>query len=90
MAIRQLKAYEEFIEFITSLPTLEAISQYTLSSEAQARISTLLEANRNRRLMDAEVAELDDYQEVSRMVRRAKIRALAKLAELNKMAPTSS
>ncbi|MHB8628481.1 MAG: hypothetical protein ACYDBJ_19945 [Aggregatilineales bacterium] len=81
MAIQNLKVYEEFVDFITSAPSPDQIAEYYMSSESQARVSELLEANQNRRLTDAESAELDDYQEVGRIIRRTKILAHAKLAK---------
>ena len=46
MAIAQSTAYEEFVEFITSSPTLEQMADFRLSDTSEARISYLLEANR--------------------------------------------
>lgn len=73
--------YDEFAEFITSEPTLEQIVQFQVSEMAQSRISELLAANRNRRLTDSEEIELNEYQRLEHIVRRAKIRALQKLAQ---------
>jgi hypothetical protein len=80
MAVVRTSIYDEFIDFITSLPPLAEIVEYTMPPSAQARVSELLEANRNRRLTDAEAAELDDYERLEHMIRRAKIHALQKLA----------
>jgi hypothetical protein len=79
MVIKQVSAYDEFVEFITALPALEEIVNYTTSPTAKARVNDLLAANRNRRLTDAELAELDDYERLEHMIRRAKLRALEKL-----------
>ena len=49
---------------------------------AQARVSELLSANRERRLTDAEVNELDDYERLEHMIRRAKMRAFERLARV--------
>lgn len=81
MAMQDLNAYEHFIDFITSSPTLEQIAAYFLPADAQARVSELLYANSNRRLTDLENSELDDYQALGRIVRRTKILAATKLAE---------
>jgi hypothetical protein len=81
MAIKQNHAYDEFIDFITSLPALEEIVNYTMSSATQVRVNELLTANKNRRLTDGEAAELDDYERLEHMIRRAKIRALEKLEQ---------
>jgi hypothetical protein len=82
MAIRQTTAYDQFVEFMASLPSLQEIADYTMSVEAQARIRELLNANSNRRLTDAENAELDEYEQLGRLIRRAKIRAFEKMEEV--------
>ena len=79
MVVKHVSAYDEFVDFITSLPALESIIDYTMSAAAQARINELLDANRNRRLTDAEEAELDEYERLEHMIRRAKIRAFERL-----------
>lgn len=81
MAIKQVSAYDEFVDFITALPALEEIVNYTMSPTAQARVNDLLAANRNRRLTDAELAELEDYERLKHVIRRAKLRALEKLQQ---------
>ena len=79
MQLTQITAYDEFVEFITSLPTLEQIANFTLSASAQARVNELLDANRNRRLTYTEEAELDEYVRLEHIVRKAKLRAYEKL-----------
>jgi len=79
MAIAQSPAYEEFVEFITSSPTLKQIAEFRLSDTAEAQISYLLDANRNGTITDEEEAELDDYLRLEHIMRRAKIRAFEKL-----------
>ena len=79
MAIAQLQAYDEFVEFITSSPTLEQIAEFRLSDVSEAHISGLLEANRTRTLTAAEEAELDEYLRLEHIMRKAKIRAFEKL-----------
>ena len=81
MAIKQVSAYDEFVDFMTSLPSLEEITNYTISLTAQARVNGLLAANRNRRLTDSEAAELDEYERLEHMIRRAKLRAFEKLSQ---------
>jgi hypothetical protein len=81
MAVKSISAYDEFVDFITSLPTLEAIIDYNISPTAQARVSELLAASRNRRLTDAESAELDEYERLEHTIRKAKIRAFERLEE---------
>ncbi len=81
MAVKLLSAYDEFMEFITSLPPLEQVVDYTISPTAQARVSELLSANRNRRLTDSEAAELDEYERLEHMIRRAKIHAFERIEQ---------
>jgi hypothetical protein len=81
MATKPMSAYDEFVDFITTLPALDAIINYSISPTAQTRVNELLTANRNRRLTDAEVAELDDYERLEHMIRRAKIHAMQKLKQ---------
>jgi len=89
MALQKLKAYDEFVEFITAAPSIQEIAAYFMSEEAQSRISELLDANQSRRLTDAESAELDDYQELGRIVRRMKIKAHTRLAAQTAKKPES-
>ena len=79
MAIVQLQAYSEFVEFITSIPTLEEISKFRFSDDTEAHISYLLEQNRQDRITDAETQELDEYLRLEHIMRQMKIRAFEKL-----------
>jgi hypothetical protein len=79
MAIANLAAYDEFVEFITSSPTLEQIADFRLSAEVEDRISDLLEMNRNAHLSPEESVELDEYMRLEHIMRKAKIRAFEKL-----------
>jgi len=81
MVVRQSSAYEEFVEFITSSPTLEQITEFRLSEDAETRISDLLDANRNGNLSLDEAEELDDYLRLEHIMRKAKIRAFEKLGQ---------
>lgn len=79
MAIAHLKAYDEFVDFITSEPSLKAVSEYRLSDESEAHISALLEANREGTISEGETIELDEYLRLEHIMRKAKIRAIEKL-----------
>ena len=79
MAIAHLPAYEDFVEFITSAPTLKQVSELHLSDATEARISTLLTANREGTITPEEIIELDEYVRLERIMRKAKIRAIEKL-----------
>lgn len=81
MAVSRTSAvYDEFIEFITSSPTLEQIAAYQLSEAAEARIDDLQEQNNNGDITADELAELDDYLRIEHLIRMAKIRAREKLS----------
>lgn len=80
MAVSRTSAvYDEFIEFITSSPTLEQIADYHLSDVAEARVHYLLELNNIGDITTDELAELDDYLRIEHLIRMAKIRAREKL-----------
>ena len=79
MAIVQINAYDEFVEFIISSPTLEQIADFRLSEAAEARISALMEANNAGQLTAEQEDEFDEYLRLEHIMRKAKIRALEKL-----------
>lgn len=79
MAIAKLPAYDEFVEFITSAPSLERVSELRLSEKTEARINALLKANREETITPEEVTELDEYLRLEHIMRKAKIRAIEKL-----------
>ncbi len=79
MAIQQRKAYQDFIDFLMSMPAPGQVVKYRISQEEDERISEILHANQNRRLSDAENTELDDYQEIGHLIQWTKIRALQRL-----------
>lgn len=80
MAIARLKAYDEFVEFITSNPTVIQVAEFHLSDETQARIRFLLDVNRNDKLTEADAEELDEYVRLEYIIQKAKVRAYEKLA----------
>ena len=79
MAVRHLSAVDAFIEFMTSLPPIHEVVAYQIPPTDQARVSFLLNANGERRLNDEELVELDEYERLERMIRRAKIHAFQRL-----------
>ncbi len=79
MAIVNVSAYDEFVEFITSSPTLEQLAAFRLSDTTEKYISELLAANRTRTLTAEEEAELDEFLRIEHLMRKAKIRAYEKL-----------
>jgi hypothetical protein len=65
-------AFTEMIDFLSSHPTPEQILAFKISSQAQARLSSLLEKNRETGLSEAESAELDWYEYVHDIMTRLK------------------
>ena len=76
MAIVQINAYDEFVEFIISSPTLEQIADFRLSDTAEAHISTLMEASNAGQMTAEQEAEFDEYLRLEHIMRKAKIRAI--------------
>ncbi len=73
------EVYRYVLEFLASNPSPEAIVNFRPTSEMQARISELLEKNREGQLTPAESAELDEYACINRFVSMLKARAFKEL-----------
>ena len=80
MAVIQLNAYQEIVDFMAARPSLEDMSAFRFSEAAEEHINELLAANRRRRLTDVEAAELDEFDKLEHMMRMIKLTALEKLA----------
>lgn len=80
MAVRYFAAFEDFMALMTALPSPEEVIAYQMSPTDQDRVRFLLAANRERRLTDDESMELDEYERLERMIRRAKIHAFQRQA----------
>ncbi len=74
---------DEVMDFLLSAPTPQAIVALRPSPAAQERLRYLLDGNRNQTLNDAERAELETYLQLEHFVRRLKIRAQEKLADIS-------
>ncbi|KYC39129.1 hypothetical protein WA1_34715 [Scytonema hofmannii PCC 7110] len=72
----------EVLEFLTSLPTPEAIIALRPSKTLQAQISALLEKNHTVGLTPTEEQLWQGYQYLEHIVRMAKARAFVKLKEV--------
>lgn len=72
--------YEEFVNFITSSPTLREIAEFRLSEAIEERIEYLLDQNGEGVLTPDEKSELEDFLRVEHLMRRAKQVALEKMA----------
>lgn len=75
-----VNAYQEIVEFMAARPTLAQMATFRFSDAVEAHVDELLTANRNRRLTDAEAAELDEFDKLEHMMRMVKLTALEKLA----------
>lgn len=67
--------YQEVLDFLISRPTLEEIINFKVSPESQARLSLLLQRNREAMLSPIEEAELDTYQQLEHLIILLKARA---------------
>jgi hypothetical protein len=72
--------YDTFIEFVVEKATPEAILDYQLSPEEKSRAIELLERNNAGTLTTEETQELEQMQQVDRLVTALKARALEALA----------
>jgi hypothetical protein len=79
MAVVQINAYQEIVDFMAAGPTLEDMARFRFSEAVEGRINELLTANRDRRLTDVEAAELDEFDKLEHMMRMIKLTALEKL-----------
>jgi hypothetical protein len=67
--------YREMLDFLASSPTPQQIVDFKLPKDDQERLEELLEKNREERLSDVELAELDVYELVHHSVIRLKAQA---------------
>jgi hypothetical protein len=70
-------AYAEVLDFLITRPTPEEIVAFKVSAEAQERLRTLLDKNREGRLTEIEAAELDLYEQLEHMMILLKAKAHA-------------
>ena len=70
---------DSIIDFLYSLPSPEAIIGLRASKALQARISEMLEKNRNEGLTPAEEVWWEKFEYVEHLIRIAKAKALVQL-----------
>ena len=70
-------AYAEVLDFLITRPTPQNIVAFKISPEAQERIRTLLDKNREGTLTETEAAELDLYEQLEHMMILLKAKAHA-------------
>lgn len=73
MAVAEPPVYQEVYYFLASQPTPEQILAFRPGETTQARIRTLLDANKVGRLTQDEQAELDEFEQVEHFVRMLKL-----------------
>ncbi len=64
----------DFIDFLVSNPSEQAVSDYQFAEQIQERIGTLLENNCLRSLNEADAVELDDYLKLEHVIRVLKLK----------------
>jgi hypothetical protein len=69
--------YAEVLDFLITRPTPQEITAFKVSAEAQERICTLLDKNREGTLTEIETAELDLYEQLEHMMILLKAKAHA-------------
>lgn len=70
-------AYAEVLDFLITRPTPQNIVAFKVSPEAQERIRTLLDKNREGTLTETEAVELDLYEQLEHMMILLKAKAHA-------------
>jgi len=71
------QAYLEVLDFLVTCPTPQDIIAFKVSLEAQERLRSLLDNNREGILTDSEVAELDVYEQLEHLMILMKARAIS-------------
>lgn len=74
------RAFDEIIDFITSMPQPQQVLAYKPSEESQSRLENLLEKKRETALNEAENKELEQFLLIEHLMRVAKARAKKRLA----------
>jgi hypothetical protein len=73
--MRNLRAYEEVIEFIAAGSTSENVAAFRPSESARERLAYLLYREKTSSLSVDEQSELDHYLKLEHLMRLAKARA---------------
>ena len=70
---------QDVLSFLIDQPNLQDILNFKVSEVAQARLTTLLDRNRNGELSEDESFELDGYEQLNQLMQMLKIRAYSVL-----------
>lgn len=68
--------YAEVLDFLIKRPTPQEIAAFKVSLQAQERLRTLLEKNREATLTVEETTELDVYEQLEHLMVLLKVRAI--------------
>lgn len=71
----ELRAYEEFIDFIAAGPSSEHVATFQPSEAARRRVVDLVSREKTEGLSAAEAEELDEYMRLEHIMRLARARA---------------
>lgn len=75
-----MRAYDELIDFLAAGSTPTSVVAFRPSSDAQARVASLIEREKTTALSDDERSELDHYLQLEHLMRLVKARAQTRLA----------
>ena len=75
------RVYEEIIDFIAAGTTPGSLVAFQPSAEATARVADLIDREKTTGLPTEETAELNHYLQLEHLMRLAKARARAHLAD---------
>jgi hypothetical protein len=73
--MKEIKAYEEIVDFIAAGTTPEDVISFRPSAAAQERVADLLAREKEGELSPAVRSELDHYLQIEHLMRLAKARA---------------
>jgi hypothetical protein len=76
----ELRAYDEFIDFIAAGPSSELVASFQPSETTRHRVAELVAREKTTGLSAAESSELDHYLQLEHLMRLAKARARRHLA----------
>ena len=79
--VQTTNVWDEVLDFLTSSPTLEQISEFHASEALEMRAQYLLEQNRNNDLTPQEKAEIEELNQIDHFITMLKARAYKKLAK---------
>jgi lysyl-tRNA synthetase class I len=70
-----MKVYEEVVNFIAAGTTPSSVIDFQPSEAVKARVSELIQREKNAEISSEEKAELDRYMQLEHIMRLAKARA---------------